>query len=441
MSAPHALRALATLTTCATLLAACDPKPPAAVPSTAAQAVTTNHAHAHAHAPEAAKIAHAEGAVDASPEEVAQIGASSQGFAVGLHRHIGAADGNVFASPLSVSLALGMVQAGAGGQTAMQLRQALGFELEEARLHPALGTLQRQLQPGEGAPYALTIANRLWPAHDLKLRDPFVEVTSRDYNAPAQQLDFHKADAARKTINDWVASKTNQLIKDLIPAGILSGATRMVLTNAIHFKGAWKTAFDPKLTAEAPFTVSAGKQVKAKLMHHASLPARHAKIDGGQALALPFKGDRLELVVLLPDAKDGLKGFEQKLSPQGLAQTIGALQPAKADVKLPRFSFTHAVELSAALKQMGVQRLFTGNAELGAIAAEPLKVDAIFHKAFIEVNEEGAEAAAATAVVMVRGAAGTPTPTFHADHAFIFLIRDVKTGAVLFMGRLSDPTA
>lgn len=438
---------LALATSAALLLAACDPKPPAMAPSTAAQAVTSaghDHAHGHDHPPEGAalKTAPAESAQDATADEVKQVGASTLGFAIGLNGHLDDKPGNLVTSPLSVSLALGMVQAGAGGETAMQLRQALGFELEEARLHPALGTLQRQLQPTQPAPYTVTIANRLWPARGLSLRKPYLEITARDYNAPVEPLDYSDAEAARKTINTWVEQKTNTLIKELIPTGVLSGATRLVLTNAIHFKGVWKTAFDPKRTADAPFTVSADRKVTARLMSHAELSARHAKIAGGQALALPFKGDRLELVVLLPDAVDGLDAMSKQLTPQRLTETLAALQPATVDVKLPRFAFTYEANLVPTFQQLGVKRLFTGNAELGALAAEPLKVDAILHKARVEVYEEGAEAAAATAVVMTEGAIeAPPTPRFHADHPFLFLIRDTTTGAILFMGRLSDPTA
>jgi serpin B len=345
---------------------------------------------------------------------------------------------NLFLSPHSISTALAMTYAGARGQTAQQMAKVLHFSLPQAELHRAYRALLAATRSSHGN--ELRVANALWAQRGYPFRGDFIALTREQYGAGLQQVDFKRTEAARKRINQWVEKQTRRRIVDLIPRGVLDALTRLVLTNAIYFKGTWELQFSNKRTRRRPFTLAGGKRVPTPLMEQT---ARFGYADLGalQALELRYRGGRLSMVVLLPKKTDGLAALEKRLTAARLTGWLRRLARRKVEVLLPRFKATSAFRLGKTLAAMGMPLCFTDQADFTGMAKiKDLKISEVLHKAFVDVNEEGTEAAAATAVVMgSRGRRPQPPPRFRADHPFLFLIRDRSTGAILFMGRLVDP--
>jgi serpin B len=335
-----------------------------------------------------------------------------------------------------------MTYAGARGQTASEMARALDFTLEPDRLHRAFAALRADLNEGKKKDHELSVANALWGQKDFGFLPDFLNLTGRDYGAPRHEVDFMRdPEAARRTINAWVEAQTHDRIKDLLPRGILTGDTRLVLTNAIYFKGFWADQFKKDATREEPFHTGAGASVKAPLMHRTG---RYGYLDGGdfQALELPYRAKHLSMVVLLPKKVDGLAALERKLTAANLAAWLGKLHQQEVQVALPRFQMTREFSLKDTLQALGMRRAFiAGGADFSGMSGtngRRLFISAVVHKAFVDVNEEGTEAAAATGVAV----ALTSAPifqTFRADHPFVFLIRDNRSGSVLFLGRLTNP--
>jgi len=386
-------------------------------------------------------------APDPHAAEKAKIAEAVNAFAFDLYGEVRGAEGNLFLSPYSISSALGMTYAGARGQTADEMARALEFPadwLAQAdRIHAAFAALNADFG-AEGKPYELAVANRLWGQKEYGFLPDFLALVGRHYGAGLEEVDFARdTEGARKTINAWVERETRDKIKDLIPVGGVQPLTRLVLTNAIYFNGTWTHQFEKKRTQDADFFVTAAEKVSVPMMSQTK-HFRHA--DGGtfQMLEMPYKGGELAMVVLLPKQIDGLPALEGQLSAAMLAERIGALAYENVRVYLPRFTMTWRVLLAGVLKKMGMALAFNASeADFTAMngGKEPLWIDEVIHKAFVDVNEEGTEAAAATAVMML----GTGMPrepiVFRADHPFLFLIRDSRSGAVLFMGRVMNPRA
>lgn len=370
-------------------------------------------------------------------EAVATATAVNQ-FALDLHRELGKRPGDVFFSPASIAAALGMTWAGANGPTADQLAKALHVTLPPEKAHPALGALLAADASGDPT---LAAANRLWCLPE-DLLPAFLAATKDAYGAEVGQVDFRTdPDGARQTINRWVEERTRDRIKDLVPSGTLTPLTRLVLTNAIYFKGSWKTAFDGTETRTGTFTLATREAVGAPLMH-AAVPGRFFHGDGFVLGELPYKGERLSMVVIVPAEPDGLPALEAKLTADALASWLAAARHVeKLDVTLPRFKIEQAVDLVPPLQALGVNDAFSQTlADLsGMNGKKDLYVSAALHKAFVEVTEAGTEAAAATAVVVGVKSAAEPPPTVRADRPFLFLIRDTQTGLILFLGRETDP--
>ncbi|WP_437692396.1 serpin family protein [Sorangium sp. So ce176] len=367
-------------------------------------------------------------------------------FAQRLYGKLAATTGKLFFSPASISTALAMTYAGARGETAAQMAKTLEFTLAPEALHPAFGALVKELTQATGpkAP-ELRIANRLWGQAGLTLEPAFQSTTQQHYGAGIELVDFKGAsEKARVRINQWVEQQTNAKIKDLMPPNSVTALTRLVLTNAIYFKGKWATPFDKKATKNEPFTVKPGAAPAVPMMRK-TLQAKLGQAAGAAVLELAYEAQNperpLAMVIILPTQADGLPQVEQRLSAGQLEGYIDALQPARVDVALPRFKITAEFELSKALIELGMPLAFDdAKADFSGITrAEPLFISQVRHKAFVEVNEEGTEAAAATGVAMATRSAPAPPEVFRADHPFAFLIRDVATGAVLFMGRVTDP--
>ena len=376
----------------------------------------------------------------------AQVVNGSNAFSIDLYRQMRTQPGNLFFSPESISTAFGMVYAGARGQTATQMAQVFHFTLPQEQLHPAMGALLAAMN-GKHTGYELHVADALWAEQDARFLPAYLQLTQADYAAGFHPVDFRSSpEAVPATINKWVEQQTNDKIRNLLGPGALTPSTKLVLTNAIYFKGTWVDAFDKADTQTEDFHLSAATPVKAPLMHRTG---SYRYYDGGsfQALELPYKGDDLSMVILLPKKIDGLAALEQTLSWQAVNGWIGKLEPFdKVILTLPRFTMTQQFELNGMLSAMGMAQAFSDAADFSGMTGAPdMKISAAIHKAYIDVNEQGTEAAAATSVVMratmARLPQAAPPPiVFRADHPFLFLIRDTHSGSVLFLGRVTDPT-
>ena len=366
-------------------------------------------------------------------------------FALDLYGQLKTGSGNLFFSPYSISTCLAMTYAGARAETEKQMGQALHFEESQRQLHSSLGELQRQLTEAsklEGI--ELNIANALWTQKDPPLLPAFLQITKSEYQANVSQADFRiGAEEARDKINQWVSQKTKEKIQNILPPGSLTDLTRLVLANAIYFKGVWARQFEQAETSTQPFHVSTARHVEVPLMHRFD-EVRYTEDADFQAVELPYKGGGLSMVILLPRQVDACSKLEDRLTPALLSRSLGGMKKQKVEIFLPRFKLESSLELSDTLAKMGMPDAFGPKADFsGMDGTKSLYISAVFHKAWGEVNEEGTEAAAATAVVMTRSAVikqPPPPPIFRADHPFIFLIRDTRSGSVLFLGRLVDPT-
>ncbi len=346
---------------------------------------------------------------------------------------------NIFCSPFSISSALAMTYAGAMGNTAAEMAKVMHFDLKEQQLHPAFADLTDNLnRRGRKGAFKLAVANRLWGQKQYGFLPGFLHLNRLYYGAGVERLDFVKdPDGSRKIINAWVEKQTQDKIKDLLKPPHITRDTRLVLTNAIYFKGDWARQFDKKRTYDVRFQVSADKKVKAPLMNQT---ARFPYMQGAgfQALELAYKGDELAMVVLLPARKSNLAALEKKLNAKSLNAWLGKLREQKVIVGLPRFKVTWDLDLKKTLISMGMIDAFGAADFSGMTGTRDLFISAVVHKAFVAVDEEGTEAAAATAVVM--GRTSLPRyPVFRADRPFVFLIRDRKTGSILFLGRVVNP--
>ena len=364
-------------------------------------------------------------------------------FAFALYGQLRNRNGNLFFSPESISTALAMAYAGARGSTASEMAKTLHFTLPQPQLNPAMGALLSDLNAVHDG-YQLTVTNALWAQQGYTFLDAFLQLLKTDYGAGLNQVDFKGAtEAARLTINRWVEQKTQDKIKDLLQPGTLAPSTRLVLTNAIYFKGDWQTQFDKAHTRDEDFYPSQTQTKKVAFMHRES---SFSYFDGGtfQLLEIPYKSKELSLVVLLPKDRSGLPALEQSLTASNTQQWLSqVVQRDKVIVALPKFKSTQQFELGGTLGAMGMAQAFSGSADFsGMTGKRDFAISEVIHKAYIDVNEEGTEAAAATAVgfraLAMRGPVEQP-PVFRADHPFIFLIRDNRSSSILFMGRMADP--
>ncbi len=349
--------------------------------------------------------------------------------------------GNLFFSPYSISTALGMTWAGARGQTEKQMAKTMHFTLAQERQHNAFGKLEKQLNKGgkEGG-YQLSVANALWGQEGYDFLAEFLELTRKSYGAGLREVDFAKeTEKARKKINSWVEKKTKDKIKDLIKPGILDALTRLVLTNAIYFKGDWETQFDKKNTKDSDFNISADKKTQIEMMYMKG-DFKYWGDEDLQVIELPYKGGHLSMVVVLPKEAGGLAAVEKELTVEKLNGWLKDLRKREVSVYFPKFKMTSQFELSEYLKILGMPDAFSGAADFsGMTGGRDLFISNVIHKAFVAVDEKGTEAAAATAVTMKLTSVGPPPVVFRADRPFVFLIRDNRSGSLLFMGRVVNP--
>ncbi|HTN90740.1 MAG TPA: serpin family protein [Sorangium sp.] len=365
-------------------------------------------------------------------------------FALALYQQLAGTPGNLFYSPYSVSSALAMTYAGARGATETEMAGALRFTLPQERLHPAFNALDRALaRRGQGAEgkdgegFRLKVANALWGQVGSSFAPSFLDVLAESYGAGLRVVDFAQApDEARGIINGWVAERTEDRIKDILPEGAIQPATRLVLTNAVYFNAAWQLPFDEEDTAPGDFTLGDGTAVSVPMMN-GSAQVGYGEGDGYEALELPYDGGELSMVLVLP-AEGG--ELEAGLDRERLEGVIGSLGTRSVTMTLPKFKFESTLDLVPQLVELGMPIAFTGRADFSGIDGQGgLFISDVLHKAFVSVDEAGTEAAAATAVVI--GETSAPEPaTIRFDRPFLFFIRDIETGAVLFVGRVMNPS-
>ncbi len=369
-------------------------------------------------------------------------------FALDLYARLKEDGENLFFSPYSISTALAMTYGGARGETREQMARALRFAQNGTALHSAFASLAERMERVQSkGEIELHIANSLWPQKDYPFMEDYISLMKEHYGVSVTPVDYvQAAEEARKAINAWVEEQTAEKIKDLIGRGALDELTCLVLVNAIYFHGAWENLFEEDATQVAPFTAEDGRQAMDVHMMHQRSRFPYAETDMVQVLEMPYAGGDVSMVVVLPrDREGGLGRVETMLeeNPGRLEEWLGMLRSREVDVYFPRFQFewgTHT--LVPELRAIGMKDAFeAGRADFsGMDGSRELFVSDVLHKAFVEVNEEGTEAAAATAVVISRQAVSiSRPPVFRADHPFLFLIRENTTGSILFIGRVNEP--
>jgi serpin B len=379
--------------------------------------------------------------------------AGNSAFAFDLYQALSVEDGNLFYSPYSISLALAMTYAGARRETEQQMANTLQFILSQDRLHPAFNGLDLELAGrGEGAEgtdeegFRLNIVNALWGQEDFQFISEFLDLVAENYGAGLRLLDFINApEDSRVVINDWVSEQTEGRIEDLIPEGVIDNLTRLVLTNAIFFNAAWLNPFTERRTKNGAFHLLDGGDVTVPMMRQTA-GFGLAKGDGYQAVELTYDGGELSMVILLPDTGQ-FEGFEASLDADLVRAITEGLVPTRLDLTMPKFEFASDFGLADTLGAMGMPVAFASSigpctpemADFsGMTGACELYIKEIVHKAFVSVDEAGTEAAAATAAVL---GIESLAPSVTIDRPFVFLIRDIETGAILFVGRVADPSA
>jgi len=389
--------------------------------------------------------------VRSSEESIVQ---GNNNFAVRLYQKLRKAkqNGNLFFSPYSISTALAMTSAGARGKTETQMAEVLGFPtflpeqahipaksgpvLNDTEFHSAFGAIIKDLnQRGEKGAYELVIANALWGQKGYGFLEQFLSLVKTNYGGHLNEADFiAAAETARKTINTWVEQKTKNKIKELITKGVLDRLTRLVLTNAIYFKGNWAGRFKEANTKDAPFALGNGKKIDVPMMNQKA-DFGYMETDTFQGLELPYVDDELSMIIFLPGQNCSLANLEQSLTNENLSNWLNQLHKREVTVFIPKFKMTSQFSLAETLKSMGMTDAFSARADFsGMTGKKDFCISAVIHKAYVE----GTEAAAATAVVMKTTAVMRPL-VFRADRPFLFLIRDNLTGSILFIGRVMNP--
>ncbi len=355
-------------------------------------------------------------------------------------------DENLFLSPFSISSALALTYEGAKGETAEEIKTVFHFPESIETLRDGFLAINTGINAGDPE-YELEVANALWAEKTFKFLEEYTGNAEKYYSAETTNLDFvNQPEESRLTINSWVEEKTNDRIKDLIPQGMINSLTRLVITNAIYFKGTWVLQFDGNKTSETDFTTPSGKTVKVDMMQRTDEDAvyEYAETDDLQALRMPYdheSGKELSMLVLLPKEND-LSAVKDVLGGSGLETIRNSLKSKQVEVFFPKFKLETKYMLTDTLKAMGMPTAFSAGADFSGMDGKTdLFISDVVHKAFVEVNEEGTEAAAATGVVIQLTAVieEEPVPVFRADHPFVFLIQDDETGNILFIGRISNP--
>ena len=385
---------------------------------------------------------------DVPAGDLAELAAGNSAFAFDLYQEVRSEEGNVFFSPYSISIALAMTYAGARGETEQQMAEALNFTLQQDRLHPAFNALDLELAgrsegpaDADGEGFKLNIVNRLWGAIDYSFLEEFLDVLAENYGAGLSLLDFVNAtEQSRIMINDWISDQTEDRIQDLLAPGHITPITVLVLTNAIYFKAAWAEPFDEAFTHDRPFSLLGGGQATVPMMSQVA-GFGYAAGDGYQVIELPYEGQELSMVIILPDL-GSFQLFEDTLDAARAESIMQDIEFRDINLTMPSFTFEWPTSLKDVLSALGMPIAFSAGADFsGMNGLGDLCIEDVIHKAFVAVDEEGTEAAAATAVIMIETSApGSDALVVTIDRPFIFLIRDIETDTILFLGRVVDPS-
>ncbi len=371
-------------------------------------------------------------------------------FGINLFQAVKQGDENLIFSPYSISVALAMAQAGAKDNTLQQMNAVLRFSLPVEDLHPAFNALQLELNNRENNDYEegkkdfeLNIVNSIWGEKTYTFLPGYLDLLAKNYGTGLRLADFiQQADTSRKEINQWVSDQTNDRIQDLLPENSITELTRLVLTNAIYFKAGWLHQFDPGMTQNGVFTLLNGEDVQVPMMHQTETFG-YAREDGYQLISLPYEGNKLSMLIILPD-ENNFTQVEKAMSGLDVQNLVSSISFAQLDLSMPKFKIESSIGLADHLNAMGMKDAFIpGIADFsGMDGTHDLYISAVQHKAFIEVDETGTEAAAATAVVVGIESMPIDEPLkVNIDRPFIFMIVDNKTGSVLFLGRVINPAS
>ncbi|MFN2199277.1 MAG: serpin family protein [Anaerolineales bacterium] len=383
----------------------------------------------------------------ANPDDLNQLTLSNRTFALDLYRELRSQPGNLVFSPYSISLALAMTYAGAREETASQMEEALHFTLPNEQLHPAFNTLDQslaRLASSENGGITLELANSLWAQQDFSFLPDYLDLLAQNYGAGVQLVDYAgDAEAARQAINAWVEAQTHDKIQDLFKEGSLDPLTRLVLVNAIYFKAAWQTQFDRSATDDGDFHLLDGSLVQVPMMtfkDKGSAPVSYGSGESYLAVGLPYANPGVEMVILLP-TEGNFETFEAGTDEIQLTALLNEMRQTEMMITMPRFKSVAEFSLPGVLQALGMVDAFGGQADFsGMDGQKDLFIGDVVHKAFVEVNEQGTEAAAATGVQMKFLSSSSPSFEVRIDHPFVYLIYDRKSGTILFMGRVLDPT-
>jgi len=381
--------------------------------------------------------------IDSTPQGVQDVVEANNEFAFDLYSELDKSEnGNIFYSPYSISAALAMTYEGAKGQTANEMKSVFHFP-ESNILRPNFAKIYNNINEGADD-YELRTGNALWVQQDYPLLEDYTARVEKYYGGKATNVDFiEETENSRQTINSFIEEQTNNKIKDLIPAGFLDAMTRLVLTNAIYFKGIWEWQFDKADTYEGDFKITNDNIVKTEMMNmnpdKDKVKFNYADTGDLQILELPYKGDKISMLLLLPS--ENLDVIEPVLTAEKLNEYKSQMKETELDsISIPKFEFDTKYFMKETLSALGMPTAFSQNADFsGMTGVKDLYIDFVIHQAYVKVNEEGTEAAAATAVGM-KLTAVMPSNVFKADHPFIFIIQEKETGNILFFGRVVDPT-
>lgn len=361
-------------------------------------------------------------------------------FTFSLYDEINNEATNVFFSPYSISSALAMTYNGARETTKAEMADVMNFHKNEEILSKNFSELNSHITNLSSKKIQLNIANSIWGQQDYGFEKRFLELNNKYYGAGVKEVNFRENyKSIRKDINKWVEDKTQEKIKDLIKKNMLDPMTRMVLVNAIYFNGKWEYPFDEKDTHEDVFYVYAECETKVDFMRR-QVSLKYYEDDLAQAIEIPYSGKSLSMMVILPKERYGMEQLEEKLDEELYDSYQNSMTTKKVKLTLPKFKITEDYELNDPLKNLGMESAFGKNADFsGMTGKKDLYISNVVHKSFVEVNEEGTEAAAATGVVMRKTSVNLDKKEFKADHPFIFFIKDNQHDTILFMGRIMNP--
>jgi serpin B len=374
---------------------------------------------------------------EVKPSEIESLVAGNTAFALDLCQSLRTETGNLFFSPHSISVAMAMVYAGAEDETERQMAKTFHFDLPQRRLHPAFNALGRQLADRGGKGLRLYVANGVWAQKGHPLLPEYLDALDVNYDAGVRLVDFAKeSERSRRLINEWVKHKTQGKIADLVPPDLIHDETALVLANAVYFRGEWAQPFGADATRDGPFRLLDGKLVTAPMMRQEE-DLRYARGNRCQAVELPYRGGGLAMVILLPP-EGRFREFEQSLTADLLGDVLNDLEVTYVHLTLPKFKYEWGLRLKETLSAMGMPAAFGPGADFSGMDGKGhLWIDDVVHRATVSVDERGTEAAAGTISAMTYAVGATVI----VDHPFVFLIRDVKSGAIVFVGRVLDPTA